>query len=108
MYLDKDYKKFSLVSSTGIIANFLLHHDYISRDEFDGEIVETVMKSADEDENIILTFAFGMGVDWRVSNDFKLMMIPTFQHDITPLVRNTSMKTYLWDFGLNFGCSYNF
>lgn len=105
--LHKDFNKVSLIPTIGLIGNILLYNDMLTIEEFEGKTEKRTNDSEGNYDKFVLTSLIGLGVDFSISQAFEIMITPTFQYDITPII-DASLKTYLWDFGINIGCLYKF
>lgn len=92
--IQKGINKISLISSIGIIGNILLYQDKLTILVFDDHTEKRITDYKDYYEQFILTAVASIGIDWRLSQEFKIMISPTFQHDITPIL-DAPLKAYL-------------
>ena len=104
--LYKNFKKISVIPAVGIIGNVLLHQDilFIGKTGEQTDVRKTV--HTNDYRSFIITSIVGFGINWNISESIDLMITPTFQYDIVP-VMDAPLNTNLWDLGINFGCLFN-
>ena len=107
LILKKDFDNVSLISSIGLIGNYLIRQELLTMVDFDGQIEKSINDNSSEFNQFVLTSTIGLGIEWKFKSNYRLFFIPTYQRDLTSVV-DSDIKGYLWDFGLNIGLLYRF
>ena len=105
--LKKEFNHIALVSSIGFMGNFLLKSEQVTTNYFDDHKEKITNNTTSEFKTFVLTATIGAGIEYRFNTHYKIILMPAFQRDITP-ISDGDMKHYLWDMGLNVGLLYEF
>lgn len=105
--LKKEFNHISIISSIGLIGNYFLHQEGHILADYGDRIEEEVYNSISDFNRIVLSSIVGIGVEWKFTDHYRFLLMPSYQRDLTSIV-DAEVKTYLWDLGLNVGLVYNF
>jgi hypothetical protein len=103
-----DKKKFSIIPSAGLSANF------ITSAKVKTEVSDALNK---ETENIIglygmkrfyTGFIADVNVQYNINNKLAINLLPTFKYAVSPITKNNVVKTYPYSFGLGAGLTFKF
>ena len=101
----KEFNKFSLRSSLGLVNNGLLKHEYetISYNK-DGSYF-TATEGIESYNKFALTSVISIGIGYQISQLIEIQIEPTLQYDLLK-IKDAPMETYLWNLGLNMSLTY--
>jgi hypothetical protein len=99
-------KRVRYKASIGIITNILLKQEWENILFYNDHTDILVENMTDDYNKIGLTPVICFGLGYTISKSFEIQMEPTVQYDFLT-VTDTSIKTYLLNFGLNLSLTYN-
>jgi hypothetical protein len=101
----KEFSKFIIFSSTGLISNILLRQNQEYNVTYKDRKETFLYNHTNDFRKITLMSVFSIGFAYKYTNNILILMEPTFQHDIISVI-DAPLKTYLWDLGLKIGIKY--
>ena len=101
-------KKLTIVPGIGFTTNLLLGSKAKTELHKDNEQSKITIKNMLGLAPIYFSFATDVELHYKLSNNFNLMLLPSFKHGIVPTTSNHVVKTYPYNFGLGIGLNLSF
>lgn len=103
-----DKKKFSIIPSAGISANFITSAK-VKTEVSDALNKETVnITGLDGMKKFYTGFVADVNVQYNINNKLAVSLLPTFKYALTPITKNNVVKTFPYSFGLGAGLTFKF
>lgn len=103
-----DRKKFSIIPSTGLTANFITSAK-VKTEVSDALNKETVnIIGLDGTRQFYAGFMADVNIQYHVDKKLAITVIPAFKYALTPITKNNVVKTFPYGFGIGAGLTYKF
>jgi len=99
-------KKLTIAPGIGFTTNLLLSSKAHTELHKDNEQSNVTIKNMLGLAPVYFSFAADVELHYKLSNNFNLMLLPSFKHAIVPTTSNHVVKTYPYNFGLGLGLTY--
>jgi len=99
-------KKLTIAPGIGFTTNLLLSSKAHTELHKDNEQSKVTIKNMLGLAPVYFSFAADVELHYKLSNNFNLMLLPSFKHAIVPTTSNHVVKTYPYNFGLGLGLTY--
>lgn len=99
------YKRLRFRSSIGLITNILLRQEWENILYYSDQTDISIINMTDDYNETVITTVLCFGLGYIISNSFEIQVKPMLQYDILSVI-DATIKTYLWNFGLNLSLIY--
>ena len=101
-------KRLGLYASAGLSANFLVQQQTNLNFEDNGSEENQTDNEVNGLKMMNYGFSFGLGAKYSLTSHFILTAEPFLSGNISPINRDTPLKTYPYSFGIGLGIGYHF